>query len=246
MKKTTKPSLSNYERLRLERIRRNQEYLQELGLEQFKIASTDKIKKTKKKIGTGIITRRQQPHRSGKKQIRENDVVLPPPKKKQRGISTQRQQPHRSAKKQIQLDLDKDEHKDIPSLVEFQPNTAMEMKDVIKRMLELDLVTPTQVALPGFSIRLAEKSDLSASTKKELQQQVLRLCQHGLLARWVLQDEDDSRVLEIVRCSGIEGHHKTTRSSWVNEKSSPSQRNHKLYNGGRFFLVVYSTYTYVV
>ena len=243
MKKTTKSSLSNYERRRLVNIKRNQEYLQELGLEQFKIASTDKIKKTKKKIEIGIITRRQQPHRSGKKQIRENDVVLPPPKKKQKVISTRRQ-PHRSAKKQIQLDLDKDEHKDIPSIVMFQPDTAMEMSNVITRMLEIGIVTPTQVAVRGFSVRLAEKSDLSASTKKDLQQQTLRLCKYGLLARWVLQDgddddDDDNRVLQIIRCSGIEGHHPSSRSSWVNERSNPRVRNHRLYNNGKCFVVIY-------
>ena len=236
--------LSDYERLRLERIQRNNERLKQLGLNKSILQpSTEKIKKTKKKIEIGIITRRQQPHRSGKKQIRENDVVLPPPKKKQKVISTRRQ-PHRSAKKQIQLDLDKDEHKDIPSIVMFQPDTAMEMSNVITRMLEIGIVTPTQVAVRGFSVRLAEKSDLSASTKKDLQQQTLRLCKYGLLARWVLQDgddddDDDNRVLQIIRCSGIEGHHPSSKSSWVNERSNPSVRNHRLYNNGKCFVVIY-------
>ena len=74
--------------------------------------------------------------------------------------------------------------------------------------------------------------------------QVVHLCWYSLLARWVLQD-DGSQILEIVGCSGIEGHHKDTRSSWVNENSSLTQRNHELYNKGKF-VAVYFTYTSIV
>ena len=87
---------------------------------------------------------------------------------------------------------------------------AMTMDVVTARLIELGIVTPEEADSHDFIIRLAEKNDLSATTKEELQQQVLHLCRYGLLARWVLQD-DGSRILEIVRCSGIEGHHKDTR-----------------------------------
>ena len=129
----------------------------------------------------------------------------------------------------------------VPSMVKFQRDTAMEMTDVITpRMLELGIVTPSQVALPGFSVGLAKKSDLSASTRKELQEQVLHFCHYGLLARWVLQN-NGSRVLEIVRCSGIEGHHPDSKSSWANEESNPRVRNHALYNKGKFFFLYMSS-----
>mmetsp|Transcript_4516 Transcript_4516/g.5165 ORF Transcript_4516/g.5165 Transcript_4516/m.5165 type:complete len:185 (+) Transcript_4516:376-930(+) len=61
--------------------------------------------------------------------------------------------------------------------------------DVVKaRLKELGIVTPEETDSHDFNIRLAEKSDLSATTKEELQQQVLHLCRYGLLARWVMND----------------------------------------------------------
>ena len=86
-----------------------------------------------------------------------------------------------------------------------------------------------------------ETSDWSATTKKELQQQVLHLCRYGLLARWVLQN-NGCRKLVIVRCSGVEGHHRDTPSSWVNENSSPFTRNHQLYNKGKLFVEIHSNF----
>ena len=111
---------------------------------------------------------------------------------------------------------------------------AMTMNVVKARLKELGIVTPEEADSHDFIIRLAEKSDLSATTKEELQQQVLHLCRYGLLARWVLQD-DGSRILEIVRCSGIEGHHKNTRSSWVHPENH--MRNHRLNVGGKIICV---------
>ena len=69
--------LSNYERLRLERIQRNQERLQQLGLQQFNIAPTDKIKKKKqKKKKVSIIgDARSQPKRSVKKKLQHGELL---------------------------------------------------------------------------------------------------------------------------------------------------------------------------
>ena len=112
---------------------------------------------------------------------------------------------------------------------------AMTMDVVTAYLIERGIITQEQADSPDFSIRFSEKSDWCATTKKELQQQLLYLCQYGLLARWVLQ-EDGSRKLVIVRCSGVEGHHKDTPSSWVNEESSPKVRTHRLYNKGKCLL----------
>ena len=245
------PSLSNYERRRLVNIQRNNERLKELGLHEFNLQPPSKQTEKKRKaleIETGISTPRKQPHRSAKKklsngelseqleQIQENDDTVFQPLRRY----SKRIQENRRTERSMTVDSedDQDEYKDIPSKLMFQPDTAMEMSDIKTRLVEIGTVTPTQVALRGFSIRLAEKSDLSASTKKELQKQVLHLCQHGLLARWVLQDDGESRVLQIVRCSGIEGHHPSSLSSWVNEDSSPRVRNHPLYNNGKFFCYI--------
>ena len=175
-------------------------------------------------------------------QIQENDDTVFQPLRRY----SKRIQENRRTERSMTVDSedDQDEYKDIPSKLMFQPDTAMEMSDVKTRLVEIGIVTPTQVAVRGFSVRLAEKSDLSASTKKDLQQQTLRLCKYGLLARWVLQDgddddDDDNRVLQIIRCSGIEGHHPSSKSSWVNERSNPSVRNHRLYNNGKCFVVIY-------
>ena len=116
---------------------------------------------------------------------------------------------------------------------------AMTMDIVKAHLIERGIITQEQADLPNFSIRFTEKSDWSATTKKELQQQVLHLCRYGLLASWVLQD-NGSRKLEIVRCSGVEGHHRDTPSSWVNENSSPFTRNHQLYNKGKLFVEIHS------
>ena len=87
--------------------------------------------------------------------------------------------------------------------------------DQIKlRLKELKLITAEQFASSDLTIRFAEESNWSARSKDELQQQVLHQCRYSMLARWVLQD-DSSRMLEIVRCSGIEGHHIESRSSWA-------------------------------
>jgi hypothetical protein len=250
-------SLSNYERRRLVNIQRNNERLKELGLHEFNLQPPSKQTEKKRKaleIETGISTPRKQPHRSAKKklsngelseqleQIQENDDTVFQPLRRY----SKRIQENRRTERSMTVDSedDQDEYKDIPSKLMFQPDTAMEMSDVKTRLVEIGIVTPTQVAVRGFSVRLAEKSDLSASTKKDLQQQTLRLCKYGLLARWVLQDgddddDDDNRVLQIIRCSGIEGHHPSSRSSWVNERSNPRVRNHRLYNNGKCFVVIY-------
>ena len=130
---------------------------------------------------------------------------------------------------------DEDNHTDVQSKVKFKPDTAMNMEDdVVPRLLELGIVTPAQVGLRGFSVRLAVENDLSARTKKELQQQNLHLCEHYMLARWVLQG-DGSRILEIVRCSGIEGHHIDSRSSWAHPKNRMG--NHRLNVNGKIICI---------
>ena len=118
-------------------------------------------------------------------------------------------------------------------MVIFKPNTAMNMEDVKARLKELGMVTATQVAL-GFSVRLAKESDWSARTPEELQQQLLHQCEHSMLGRWVLHN-DGSRILEIVRCNGIEGHHKNARSSWAHPENHMG--NHCLNIGGKVICV---------
>jgi len=73
--------LSDYERLRIERIRRNQERLQQLGLQQFNIAPIKKVKK-KVSIGGGNLANQK-----------ENNVAA---------AAASRSQPKRSAKKKLQ------------------------------------------------------------------------------------------------------------------------------------------------
>jgi len=51
-----------------------------------------------------------------------------------------------------------------------------------------------------------------------------------VLGRWVLQD-DGTRVLELVRCSEIEGHHIESRSSWAHPENRMG--NHCLNVGGK-------------
>ena len=103
--------------------------------------------------------------------------------------------------------------------------------DQIKlRLKELKLITAEQFASSDLTIRFAEESNWSARSKDELQQQVLHQCRYGMLARWVLQD-DGSRLLEIVRCSEIEGHHIESRSSWAHPKSRMG--NNRLNVGGK-------------
>ena len=101
----------------------------------------------------------------------------------------------------------------------------MTTDEVKERLFELKMITAEQFASSDLTIRFAQESDWSARSKNELQQQVLHQCRYGMLARWVLQD-DGSRMLEIVRCSGIEGHHIESRSSWAH----PGNRmgNHRL------------------
>ena len=106
------------------------------------------------------------------------------------------------------------ETNDDQSMVKFKPGAAMTTDEVRLRLKEVDEITPEQFNSPDLTIRVAEETDFSARTKGELQQQILHQSKHGVLGRWVLQD-DGSRVLELVRCSGIEGHHKDTRSSWA-------------------------------
>ena len=106
------------------------------------------------------------------------------------------------------------ETNDDQSMVKFKPGAAMTTDEVRLRLQELDEITAEQFNSADLNIRFAEDSDFSASTKEELQQQINYHSKHGVLVRWVLQD-DGSRVLELVRCSGIEGHHKDTRSSWA-------------------------------
>jgi len=52
-----------------------------------------------------------------------------------------------------------------------------------------------------------------------------------VLGRWVLQD-DGTRVLELVRCSEIEGHHIESRSSWAHPENRMG--NHCLNVGGPY------------
>jgi len=77
--------LSDYERLRIERIRRNQERLQQLGLQQFNIAPIKKVKK-KVSIGGGNLANqkennvaaaasRSQPKRSAKKKLQHGELL---------------------------------------------------------------------------------------------------------------------------------------------------------------------------
>ena len=106
------------------------------------------------------------------------------------------------------------ETNDDQSMVKFKPGAAMTTDEVKLRLKELEEITAEQFNSSDLNIRFAEENDFSARTKEELQQQLLNQSKRGVLGRWVLQD-DGSRVLELVRCSGIEGHHKDTRSSWA-------------------------------
>lgn len=88
------------------------------------------------------------------------------------------------------------------SSVKFKAGAAMTTDQVKLRLKELKLITAEQFASSDLNIRFAEESDWSARSKNELQQQVLHQCRYSI-------------ILEIVRCSGIEGHHIESRSSWA-------------------------------